>query len=524
MEVFDLVGKQLGDYVLESKLASGGMAHIYIGQDTKLGRKAAVKVLTPDMNKADESLAVRFEREARAVAQVEHDNIVAIYQYGEQDDLYFIAMRYIEGNDLADELRELRERGEVMPVKRALNILSQVAAALDFAHSRGIVHRDVKPSNVLLGHDDKAVLSDFGLVLWESVDQTLGTAFGTPRYISPEQATDSQSAVPQSDIYSLAVIMYEILTGEPLFSGESPMEVALAHITETPLPPRAINPKIPAAAQEEILKGLSKEPSQRHKTATEFVEKVTRAYISAQTKDMPDTLPLRPADAPEPGTGASILKGWDDPNTEAPTQQPGTANVSKAKTTPQQAALRGPLIAVVVGIVAIAAFILLSSGTPQTSTPSATNTGDTDNPSEVGAVPGGGILVELLYVPRALVIRNAGEQTIAIDDLRMVGSDPSDSLSNEDGSRLGLTLAPGDCTVIGSGANDTADTSDCDDIRQVTLATGSTRFWEADSADDETFTIYQSDDEIATCQTVGRAVRRLDGATCTIRWPHLAGE
>jgi serine/threonine protein kinase len=236
----ELVGKKLGDYVLERQFASGGMAHIYLGRDERLGRLAAVKVLTPEILAQDNTLAERFEREARAVAQLEHDNIIPIYQFDQQDDLYFLAMRYVDGSDLAQLLNGYRQQGELMPVDRALYILAQVASALDHAHEHGIIHRDVKPSNVLIGAYDKAFLSDFGLVLWQGVDRTMGTAFGTPRYISPEQATDSEQSVSQSDVYSLAVMVYEILTGEVLFKGNTPMEVALAHITET-IPPRTHN-------------------------------------------------------------------------------------------------------------------------------------------------------------------------------------------------------------------------------------------------------------------------------------------
>ena len=280
-EVDNLIGKQFGDYKLTSKLASGGMSQIYMGVDVKLQRQAAVKILTPEMTAADEFLTQRFEREARAVAALEHDNIITIYQYGEQDGIYFLAMKYIPGKDLAQELRELRRAGKRMAPERALHILEQVASALDYAHLKGVIHRDIKPSNILIDQHDKAVLTDFGLALRLQVDQTLGTAFGTPRYISPEQAMASERAVAQSDIYSLAVIVFEMLTGEVMFKGSTPMEIALAHISETPPPPRSINPDIPVEAEDEILKALSKMPEDRHATATEFIEAIKRAYEKA---------------------------------------------------------------------------------------------------------------------------------------------------------------------------------------------------------------------------------------------------
>lgn len=328
-DAHNLLNKQLGDYILEQKLTSGGMAHIYIGRDIKLDRLAAVKILTPDISGSDRTLSERFEREARAIAQLEHDNIVPIYQFGTDDGLYFLAMRYIKGNDLADEIRRLRNNGELLPMPRALYILGQIADALDYAHGRDIIHRDIKPSNVLLGENDKAVLSDFGLVLWQSVDKTMGTAFGTPRYISPEQATDSQKSVPQSDIYSLGVIVYEIATGEHLFTGSTPMEVALAHITDEPKPPRLINDKIPVGAEQEILKALSKEATNRHKTASQFINALKAYYPPYDPRQAPVAVSA-PAEAKwddkaaqsAPDSNASILSGWTMSSTATKAEYP----------------------------------------------------------------------------------------------------------------------------------------------------------------------------------------------------------
>jgi len=296
-EAENLVGRKLGDYTLERKLAVGGMAHIYLGRDAKLERMAAIKILSRDMLN-DSVMAQRFEREARAIAKLEHESIIPIYQFGEQDGQYFLAMRYVEGRDLAQEVNDLRQKGKLMDVRRALTILEKVAAALDYAHRNNIIHRDIKPSNVLLGAGDKVYLSDFGLAMLSS-DKTLGTAFGTPRYISPEQATDSLKTVPQSDIYSMAVMVYEILTGALLFDAPHPLEVALAHVTQQPKPPRAHNPAIPAQAQEEILKALSKDPHKRHQTATEFVMALKSAYDNA-FKDNSSTIPFATDDFETP--------------------------------------------------------------------------------------------------------------------------------------------------------------------------------------------------------------------------------
>ncbi|MBZ0299558.1 MAG: protein kinase, partial [Anaerolineae bacterium] len=243
-----LIGRQLGDYRITSRLASGGMARIYKGMDYKLQRPAAVKVVELHAADQDQSITARFKREARAVAALEHPNIIPIYQYGEDDDagVYFLAMKLVKGRDLSHELRRLRKSSQpLMDVERALNLMDQIAAALDYAHSQNIIHRDVKPSNILIDREDHATLTDLGLVLRVSAETTMGTAFGTPRYIAPEQATSSDKAVPQSDIYSFAVILYEILTGQTPFNGDSPIEIALAHIGDPVPPPRSINPAIP---------------------------------------------------------------------------------------------------------------------------------------------------------------------------------------------------------------------------------------------------------------------------------------
>lgn len=273
-----LIGQQLGDYTLRRVLATGGIARIYEAEDVRLGRIAAVKVLEPDRLETDASLAQRFEREARVTASLEHKHIIPIYQYGAHDDTCFLAMKLVRGRNLAQELKTLRDGGAPMPPARLLGILAQVASALDFAHAHDVIHRDVKPSNILIDYDDNATLTDFGLVLTPSIETTMGTAFGTPRYISPEQAISSSRAVPQSDIYALGVILYEGLTGETPFSGDTPMAIAMNHVTQPPRPPRLLNPAIPPAVETELLRALDKEPGRRHPTATALVEAVLAGY------------------------------------------------------------------------------------------------------------------------------------------------------------------------------------------------------------------------------------------------------
>lgn len=519
----NLVGKKLGDYILREKLTSGGMAHIYLGDDEKLQRRAAIKILTADIGADDNVLRERFTREARAIAQLEHDNIVPVYQFDQHENLYFIAMRYIEGNDLADEIKKYKNRNEMFPIERALYILEQTAAALDHAHKRGIIHRDVKPSNILLGDNDKAVLSDFGLVLWEDVDKTLGTAFGTPRYISPEQATDSQSAVPQSDIYSLAVIVYEIVTGKSLFTGNTPMEVALSHITEPPTPPRAHNPDVPANAQTEILKALQKDAKRRHETALEFIDALKQAYdvdfvigtkppiapktAPSKSKDSVATQPLRD-DAPStlPLSDSEILDTWDKIPSPAETKAQSPSSLKGAippthaeKPKAKSGGLPLPLIGggVLAVVIIIAVVVMMSGG---------------NGASNDGTVAESGNLT-LHYNEDFFAIVNTSENaTLDISNLQISGD------NGENSSSFGSSLEPGDCVwVHSSGTSPSAlpDEFACDgNPRRVET----NLYWWADDANDKSFKVKSGNRNVKTCDTVGRAVSNLGNEACTVNW------
>lgn len=374
-----LIGKTLGDYELQELLTSGGMARIYKGFDLRLQRYAAVKVLMRELLDSDDTLTERFLREARAIARLDHTGIVPVFQSGEQDGYYFMAMRLIEGNDLADEVTNLRRLGQQLPPERAIHILEQVADALDYAHSEGIVHRDIKPSNILLTKGDRAYLTDFGLALWQSVDKTMGTAFGTPRYIAPEQALASEKAVPQSDVYALAVILYEILTGDMLFRADTPMQIALSHISDMPTPPRTINPLIPQRVEDEVLRALSKDPNLRHETAGEFIQAVKTAYADASTSTTPpmistptkkNTISTPPPNVPPPVPpkytitpfkGVSIPR----PKTETQTMSKVAPELREALESEQRASNRRSAViggGIVAGLVLLVAVVALLAG------------------------------------------------------------------------------------------------------------------------------------------------------------------
>lgn len=274
-----LIGRELDGYFIEELLGQGGMARVYRGRDVRLSRHVAVKVIQPDA-RTDPDYARRFEKEARAVALLEHPHIVRIYRFGEVAGLYYMVMPYIEGADLSWVLGDYTADKELLPHEDVLRIVSQIGSALDYAHSRGVIHRDVKPSNIMLTKRGDAVLTDFGLVLLQ-IEGTLGEVFGTPYYMAPEQAINSAGAVPQSDIYALGVVLYEMLTGRVPFDEGSGLDIAMAHVTEAPPHPLLVNPDLHPAFVKVLDTALEKEPTDRFQTGTELSDALREAMAIA---------------------------------------------------------------------------------------------------------------------------------------------------------------------------------------------------------------------------------------------------
>lgn len=257
-----LVGQLLDEYRIENPLGHGGMARVYRAFDTKLHRNVALKVIAPDFRE-HEQFTQRFEHEARSIARLEHPNIVHIYRFGEANGLFYMAMQYIDGVDLAWLIKDYRHSSEIVPIDDQLRIIDQVGQALDYAHRRGVIHRDVKPGNIMIDTDGRAILTDFGIALPTS-EQSQVEASGSPAYIAPEQVVESGHVVPQSDLYSLGISLFQMLTGELPFRGASPSEIALCQVTEQPPRPGELNVIVPPAVDAVVLRSLSKDPQHRY--------------------------------------------------------------------------------------------------------------------------------------------------------------------------------------------------------------------------------------------------------------------
>jgi serine/threonine protein kinase len=270
-----IIGRYLANFRVLRHLGHGGMADVYYGYDEILQRPVAIKVLD-DRYRDNSSYAKRFVREARSIASWQHENIVEVYYAGEEEGLSYFVMEYIDGNDLSVRINWYASRNKLMAHDEVIRIGRAVASALDYAHQQGVVHRDVKPSNVMLAKNGRVVLTDFGLAL-DMTEGSVGEVVGSANYVSPEQARNSADAVPQSDLYSLGIMLYEMLVGKLPFDDPSFTTVTIQHITTPPPPPRQLNPNLNKSTEAVLLKALHKSPTRRHRSATQLVDALEKA-------------------------------------------------------------------------------------------------------------------------------------------------------------------------------------------------------------------------------------------------------
>lgn len=328
MNTDPLIGRTIGNFHIERMVGRGGMAQVYFGTDVKLQRPVAVKVIDARY-RGKTAQARRFIKEARLMAQWKHENIVQVFSADDEGDLYYYVMEYVDGEDLASIMSSYASNGELMPITDVIRIGCAVAGALDYAHSQQIIHRDVKPSNVLVARDGRVMLSDFGLAL-DMQDGSDGEVFGTAHYISPEQARRSADAIPQSDLYSLGVILYEMLTGVVPFHDPSPTSVALQHITVPPPSPRTINPELSEQVEAVLLKSLEKEADKRYQSGDELMGALETA-LTAATFSALTPLPPLPLNVPtvkrmmiSRNTVADIVAGSVHPQFQPTVRSAGT--------------------------------------------------------------------------------------------------------------------------------------------------------------------------------------------------------
>jgi serine/threonine-protein kinase len=415
-------------YQILSRIGSGGMADVYCAQDLQLGRKVALKLLYRRFAE-DEEFVERFRREASAAAGLQHANVVGVYDRGEWDGTYYIAMEYLEGRSLK---QLIIDTGPLAPLV-AIEIAEQILKAARFAHRRGVIHRDIKPHNVIIDEEDRAKVTDFGIARAGASDMTeTGSIMGTAQYLSPEQA-QGHAVSARSDLYAIGIVLYEMLAGRVPFDGESAVTIALKQVSEAPVPPSAYNAAVTAELDAVVLRALQKDPDQRFADAEEFIAALE--MVRAQLGQMPAGQSTAAFGAiAAPLADATALAAAGVPVDERPVDGAGEGPPPEDG---QRRRRRWPWIAAVLGVLAVlaAVFLLLGPLSPKQA-----------------KVPG--VVGTQLAVGKA-ILENKGFKTQVTPVVspeqrdKILRQDPQPNTKVDEGSTVSLTVSggPGQATV-----------------------------------------------------------------------------
>ncbi|MCP4087761.1 MAG: Stk1 family PASTA domain-containing Ser/Thr kinase [Actinomycetia bacterium] len=426
-------------YELHARIARGGMADVFLARDLLLDRPVAVKVLFPQFA-SDAAFVERFRREAQAAANLNHPNIVAVYDWGTDKGAYFIVMEYVEGRSLADILKS---EGILHP-DRAADVATDVAAALSFAHRNGVVHRDVKPGNVLISSTGQIKVADFGIARAVGGGRTddltkTGSVLGTATYFSPEQA-QGQTVDPRSDLYSLGIVLYESVSGRPPFAGDNPVAIAYQHVQEQPPPLRLINPAVPPTLEAIVLKLLNKRPFDRYPSAEDLRTDLRRFREGTAVAVVPPGAAIAPGGAPPQGFDATTAM----PVVQHP--EPAPAPVPDEEFEPPRRTGIFLVVLFLLLVVLVGLIIVLAQGFA--------DNGDEDTEPEVGQVEVPN-LVGLEYTQAETQLRDMGlfseavfEQNEVFDQDQVFQTDPRDGASIDEGGLVTLMVSAGDDVVL----------------------------------------------------------------------------
>src|SRR5438067_2096997 len=364
-----------GRYELDGIVGRGGMAEVYRARDIRLDRVVAVKTLREDLAR-DQTFQARFRREAQSAASLNHPSVVAVYATGEDmmggTPVPYIVMEFVDGRTLRDLLRDDRR---LLP-ERAAEITDGVLRALDYSHRSGIVHRDIKPGNVMLTRSGEVKVMDFGIARAVSDAQATMTqtaqVIGTAQYLSPEQAR-GERVDARSDLYSTGCLLYELLCRRPPFTGDSPVAIAYQHVTETPVPPSRLDPEIPAWADAIVMKSMAKDPARRYQTAGEMRADIQRG-LSGMPVNAPTAGSYQRTQRMGPATMMAAPGGYGGPTSAIPAYQygpPGEGYEEVRRGRRWWPWLLG--ILVVLGVVGLVAYLLLGGGTKTYAVPQVQN-------------------------------------------------------------------------------------------------------------------------------------------------------